>query len=351
MFFKCSQCKEVWQYPISKCPNCFIRPERLRSQKLKVKGVSKNTIPTTLHPHTPYFILVIEDENGNRWVHKTIKEYKIGDSFQIEENNNKNTVAVWRFKYDVVETIEKTLSLIKKIRIKNNSKILILPTLSKAKHPYLAHNTTPQFLAGTLHYLIQKGVNPSNIRVASQSFDETPIELSVEKSQILMVCQKAQVAPFDLSKTRFLMKKEGKMQFNISEEIFNSDLIINLPILNLDPKIKIKGAVNNLLKSLKKESYLSLKYLYSYEDIVINLNKILPEYLSLGEAIISQKEDEHVSQLGLVLASFNPFNLDRVFAKITSREQVPEYLKRIDLESIPVVGRQIKEVQYDIEKF
>ena len=351
MFYKCPQCQNVWQYSIQKCPECFVKLERLKSENIKVLGVTKVTVPTIMHPITPYFALILEDENKNRWAYKSIKEYKTGDIFKTETSNNKDAVAIWRIKYDILEAIEKVFDLTENTEIKGNSKVLILPTLLKAKHPYLSYNTTPQFLAGVIQFLIKKGVNPKNIKVASQSFDHTPIEASVTKSQLLKVCQNSQTTPLDLSKTKFIKKEINNFSFEISEEFFENDLIINLPILNLDSKIKVRGATNNILKCLKKESYLSAKYLYSYEDILINLQKVLPNYFTLGEAMSIQKQDEHVARLGLVLAGFNPFHIDRIFAKITGTEYLPKHLKNVDLEKIIIVGRKIKEVEYNVDEF
>jgi len=351
MFYKCPQCQEVWQYPIQKCPNCFSKLERLKSENIKVIGVSVVSVPTIMHPIIPYFALVLEDDNKNRWGYKSTKEYKIGDVFETEPSEDKNAVAIWRVKYDVLEAIEKVLSLIKNIEIKSNFKVLILPTLLEDKHPYLSYNTTPQFLAGIIHYLIKNDIDPKNIKVANQSFNHVPIESSVEKSQLLKVCQDSQTVPFDLSKTKFIKKEINNFNFEISEEFFKNDLVINLPILNLDPTIKVRGATENILKCLKKESYLSAKYLYNHEDILVNIQKVLPNYLTLAEAMSIQKQDGHVIHLGLVFAGLNPFNIDRIFAKITETEHLPEYLKNIDLEKIPVVGRTIKELEYNVEEF
>ena len=351
MFYKCPKCQEIWQYTIQKCPNCFLKLERMKSEEIKVIGVSKVNVPTIMHPITPYFALILEDGNKNKWAHKSTKEYKIGDSFETKTSKDKDAVAVWRVKYDILEAIEKVFSLIEGIEIKGSSKILILPTLLEAKHPYLLYNTTPQFLAGIIQYLIQKGVNPKNIKVASQSFSHVPIEASVEKSQLLKVCQNSQTTPLDLSKTKFIKKEVDNFSFEISEEFLKNDLIVNLPILNLDSKLGVRGATENILKCLNKESYLKAKYLYNHEDILVNIQKVLPDYFTLAEAMSVQKQDKYIARLGLVFAGFNPFNVDRIFAKITNTERLPEHLKNIDLEKIPVVGRTIKELEYNIEEF
>jgi len=349
-FYQCQKCKNTWQYNIDKCPECFLELKRIKSKKVKVIGISKVNIPSVLHPKTPYFILVLEDEKNNRWAHKSTQEYKIGDEFVLKSNEGKETVGIWQSNYDILGAIEKTVELIGGLKkINNNSKVLILPTLLSPKHPYLAENTSPEFLENTIKFLIQNGVNVKNIKVASQSFDDIPIEASAQKSQLFNVCSEYKVTPLDLSQTNFVKKEIDNLSFELSEQVFENDLVINLPILKLDEKTQIKGASNNVLKFLKKESYLSLKYLNNYQNLVKKLQKILPEHLSLAEGISIQKSDKYVIYLGLIFASHNSLNLDRVFAEVTMVD-LPEYLKDIRIEHIPVVGRKIAEMQHDVGK-
>jgi len=357
MFFQCPKCKKIWQYPIKKCPDCFLNLERLKSERIKVIGISKVTISTLLHPKVPYFVLVLEDEKGNKWVQKSFKEYKIGDWFKTESQGDKKAVAIWRIKYDILEAMEKVVELLGGIDITQSSKILILPTLIAPKHPYLAVNTNPEFLESLIKYLIKIGADIKNIKVAAQSFDEIPIEASAQKSQLLNVCLRNQITPLDLAKTNFVKKTQNGLTLEISEEVFNSNLIINLPILKLDSKLGVRGATENVLKFLKKESYLSLQYLYSQEEIMEKLPGILPSYLTIADGQTIQKTTGFTAFLGVILASFNPFNLDRVFAEICmvaphqgSGGGLPEYLKKIKIENIPIVGRKVEELQYEVEK-
>ena len=345
--YQCSKCQNVWQYPIEKCPECFLELERVKSEKIRVIGVSKVTIPTMFHPKVPYFVLLLEDENGNKWVQKIQREYKIGDIFETQPSADKEAVAIWRVKYDILEAIEKVVELIGGIEINSESKILILPTLISPKHPYLADNTSPQFLEALIRYLTEKGAKLENIKVSGQSFDEVPIEASAQKSQLLKVCQEYKILPLDLAKTNFIKKTEGLFTFEISQEVFNSDLVINLPILKMG---KI-SATENVLKFLKKENYLGLKYLYSEQELIENLNKVLPRYLTIAEALSVQKPDKFIAHLNLIFSSFNPLNLDRVFAEITMAKELPECLKKVKIEDIPIVGRKIEELQYEVEKY
>ncbi len=350
MFYQCPQCKKVWQYPIEKCPECFSALKRTKSKRIKVIGISKVAIPTMLHPKVPYFVLVLEDENGNKWVQKSRIEYKIGDIFETQPSDDKDAVAIWRLKYDILEAVEKVVELVGGLNINQNSKILILPILISPRHPYLAENTSPQFLESLIEYLMEKGVKPENIKIVGQSFDEVPIEALVQKSQLLRVCQDYKVLPLDLAKTNFV-KKDAAPNFDggfeISEEVFKSDLIINLPILKIGKGL----ASENILKFLKKENYLGLKYLRSEEEIIENLNKVLPQYLTIAEGQSVQKSNQFVTHLNLIFSSFNPLNLDRVFAEVSMIKKLPELLKKVKIEDISIVGRKIEEVQYEVEKY
>lgn len=350
MFYQCPKCQKKWQYQITKCPDCFVVLEKMRNGKIKVIGISRVNIPTLLHPNVPYFVLVLEDEKGNKWAQKSIEEYNIGQEFKIETKENKNTVAVWRIKYDILEGMEKVIDLLGGVKVNQDSKILILPTLLAPKHPHLAENTSPQFLENIIKYLLQKNVGAENIKVASQSFNEISIEASAQKSQLLRVCLENKITPLDLSKENFVKKEKNGIVFEISKEVFNNDLIINLPILKLDSKLKLRGAAENVLKFLKKESYLSLQYLHNYQDLLKKIQGVLPDYLTLAESISIQKQDKYTAFLGLILASFSPFNLDRVFAEITMLKDLPEHLKDIKIEHIPITGRQVEELKYDVEK-
>ena len=344
-FFKCSKCKRVWQYPIEKCPDCFLNLERIKSKKIKVIGVSKVQIPTMFHPKTPYFVLLLEDENGNKWIQKSVKEYKIGgNEFETEvKRNDENAVSIWRVKYDILEAVEKVIDLLGGLKIDPQTKILILPTLISATHPYLTENTSPEFLESTIKYLFENGVGIHNIKVCGQSFNEFPVEASTQKSQLLKVCQELKVLPINLAEKNFL--KKGGLE--ISEEVFSADLILNLPIL----KMGKAQASENLFKLLKKENYLAQKYLSSNEEIFKKLIESLPKILTIAEADSVQKPDGFVAHLGLVLASFNSLILDRIFFEITMEKNLPEILKGIKINGIPIVGREIEEVKFNVEKY
>ncbi|MCK4474037.1 hypothetical protein KAU40_02110 [Candidatus Parcubacteria bacterium] len=318
MFYKCPKCKKVWQYPIAKCPDCFLELERIKTQKAKVIGVCKTIIPTLLHPKIPYFILLLEDEKGNKWAHKSIKEYKITEDFDIEKSSDKNAVAVWRIKYDILEAIEKNIELLGGIEINQDTKILILPTLVSPTHPYFRDNTSPQFLKAVLEFLFENNLKPENIKVGAESSNEISIEKMAQKSGLLQVCLENKIEPLDLVKAK---------------QDFKPDIILNLPIL----KIGKASAMENIIKILGK----------SHAQISKKLGQVKQtKILTLAEAGVVQKSDKFTTFLGLVLVSYNALNLDRVFNEIVMTKDLPEILKTIKIEDIPVVGRAIEEVQH-----
>lgn len=336
-FFKCPNCKRIWQYPIERCPECFLNLERVFVKEVKVKAVSKVTLSSFFHPKVPYFILLLEDKKGQRWIQKSEKEYKVEEKIFFEPPKTPNAVAIWRVKYDFLEAIEKTVEFLGGIRIEKEDKLLILPTLNEASHSYFRDNTSPEFLKAILKFLFSLGAKPENIKVCSQSFDEIDIGQKAAKSGLLEICQKSKVLPFDLAKGEFL--KRGDLE--ITKELFGVDLVLNLPIL----KIGKAQATENLFFFLKKENFLAQKYLYSEKEILGKLKKSLPPILTIAEANRVRDEKGFTHYLNLVLGSFSFENLDRVFFEILNKNNLPDFLKEIDLKKIEILGRKIEEVK------
>jgi hypothetical protein len=338
-FFKCPKCKRVWQYPIERCPDCFLKLERVKSEKVKVIGGGKTTIPSIFHQKVPYFVYVLEDENKNRWIQKSEKELKVGEEIEMEKAKNKDAVAIWRIKYDFFEAIEKLIAILN-VNFNRDSKILILPTLVKDSHPYFRDNTSPEFLEAVFNFFLGVGIKPENVKVCSQSFDEVEIGTKAQKSGLLGVCQKYKIVPLDLAKGNFV--KKGDLE--ISEEVLKADLILNLPIL----KIGKASSCENLFFLLRKENYLAQKYLSFEAEIFEKLKQQLPEVLTIGEANRVQDKKGIVHYLNLALASFNPKNLDRVFCEITREKELTEMVKEVKLENIEILGRKIGEVEFNL---
>lgn len=335
VFYQCPKCNKKWQQFIEICPECLSGFERVKTEKAKVIGISKVSISSLPHPEVPYFALVLEDELGNKWAHKSVKEYAIGDEVAFKAGSD-NAVALWRIKYDAIDSIDNVFSLLN-LSLNDNSKILILPTLVSPNHAYFRENTSPEFLDSLLNFLFSKNVKLENIKVMAQSFDEMPIEGMAQKSGLLDACLKNKIMPMDLAKSNFV--KQGNLE--VSEEVLNADIVLNLSMM----KIGKASAAENVCKVLKKENFASLKYLQSEEEIINELKSGLSNIVTLGEAEFVQKPNKIVVYPGLLLGSKSFLNLDRVFNEITMVEKLPEILKNVEIQNIEVVGRDIKEVK------
>lgn len=317
----------------------------MKAEKARVVSISKVSIPTLFHPNVPYYILLLQDDNGNIWAHKSLKEYKEGEEFKTETDFNKDAVAVWRIKYNLLEAVKKAFDLLGDVELGTDSNVLILPSLNAPTHYYFRDNTSPEFLTAALNFLTEAGIKTENIKVASQSFNEMPIGASAQKSGLLNVCGKFKITPIDLAAAAFSKSADGK--YEITDDVRWADLILNLPIL----KIGQASATKNLFKVLKKENYLGLKYLDSEKEITQSFAELGDKIITIAEAENVQRPSKLTVFLGLILASRNPMNLDRVFNEITQASQLPEILKDIKIENIPIEGRSIKEVQYQAEIF
>ncbi len=335
VFYQCSKCKKVWQQPVEICPECFSRLEKVKTLKAKVVGISKVSISSVPHPEVPYFALVLEDELGNKWANKSVKEYAIGEEINFTTGSD-NSVAVWRTKYDIIDSIEKIFSLLN-LSLNENLKIVILPTLFSPNHAYFRDNTSPEFLDAVLKFLFEKNIKLENIKIATQSFDEAPIEGMAQKSGLLDICLKNKIMPLDLSKSNFV--KKGNLE--IAEDILNADIVLNLSMM----KACKASASENIYRTLKKENFASLKYLQSEEDIVNELKNNLTNIVTLGEADFVQKQNKTIVYPGLILGSKSFLNLDRVFNEIMMVDKLPEILKEVDIQNIEITGRDIKEVK------
>lgn len=342
-FYQCPKCKRRWEYPLAECPYCFAPPDKIEGKVVKVSGAVKVAIPTLFHPNVPYFVLALEDELGNMWGYKSEKEYKIGDEFKIEANNDPAAVAVWRVKYDVGEAIGKALELAGGANIGAGSKAVVLPTLASSSHAYFRDNTSPEFLAAALEIILARGVKAEDIAVASQSFDDLPVGAMAQKSGLLDACQKFGIMPLDLSSAEFA--KSG--QFEIAKPVLEADIVIDLAM----EKIGQASATVNLFKVLKKENYLGQKYLSSDAEIAAALEPILKNIITIGEAENVQRSNKLTTFMGLVLAGKSARNVDRIFNEAAKSFKVPEAVKDIDIASIPVAGRTVREVQYQAEIF
>jgi hypothetical protein len=342
-FYQCEKCKLTWQYPIEICPYCFDKTKEIAGKTSRVIGVSKVNLTTLNHPKAPYFILLLQDENGNMWAQKSEKEQAIGDEYKTEPVLDKFAVAVWKVKYNQLEAVKKTVELIGGVKTGKTAKVLILPTASKPSHYYFRDNTSPAFFEAALNFLLEAGVLPENITIGTQSFDEIPVAAIAQKSGLLEVCQKHKIIPKDLAAGVF--EKKGK--FEVAKDALEANLVLNLAML----KIGQAAAAQNLFRVLKKENYLGLKYLESEAQIARGFDILEGKVLTLADGEFTQRPTKLTTFTGLTLAGRNAMNVDLAFNVIAESSCLPEILEGMDIGNVPIAGRSLLETQFKAELY
>lgn len=355
--WKCTKCNLTWIYPVEKCIHCKGAIVKERSKKFKVIGFTKVTIPSPMHPIVPYNVLLLEDEHGNKYPRKTMKDYEINEEFYEENAKTENAVSIVKIKYDLYDAIEHSLDLIN-FKISSKSKILIKPSIIYPAYPYQAINNNPKTINAIIKYLIDRKIKPENITVGEQSPFGIDTRAAALKSGILEICTKNKINMVDFSKTEFQEKSVGNYMFKISKEVLNKDLIINVPSLKTHSQFSIAGALENMIRITDIETQKEI-HKKKFSEALALLNKAV-KYITIGDASIGLHGNGPLIMgepafLNLILASRDPVALDRIFCEI-GMLKVPQYLKdanaielgNCELNKIEVVGNEVDAVKFSL---
>lgn len=318
MFYQCPKCKIRWQFPVKQCAHCLLEVEPMASKEAKVIGISECQLPSMMHPQVPYFVLALQDEHGNIWEQKSEKQYEIGDKYEVASGGTPNDVAIWRNKYDDNEAVAKIFDLLN-LEVSEQSKILIVPQLTKSSHPYFRDNTDPDFLGAIIEILKERGVSPSNILVGAQSFGKAPLEAMAQKAGILETCLKEKVMPMDLEKQEFV-EKDGLKVCSLLNDV---NMVLNLTTLK-DLSENTRSNLKSLV--LKGQGYQ-----------IENLQKQIPNLVNIVDGNYYQHQDGTNSFLGICLGGRDGVLTDLAAQNILSRTT--------ETSGLNIVGRSIAEVK------
>ena len=355
--WKCGKCNLTWIYPVKRCIHCKGDIVKDVTSKMKVIGITKVTIPSTMHPIVPYNVLLLEDENGNRLPRKTMKDHSIGDYYIEEKAQSDGAVSIVKIKYDIYHAVEHSLELIN-FDVQEDSKILIKPSIIFPAYPYQAVNTNPKIVDVVIKFLVNKNVKPENITVAEQSPYGIDTVAAAAKAGVLNVCRENKVNVLDLAKTEFEEKSIDGYKFKISKEVLDKDIIINLPVLKTHSQFGIAGALENMIRVTDSETQKAIHKRDVYEKLAY-LNKLL-KYVTIGDGTIGMHGTGPLligepAFLNLILASRDAIALDRVFCEIGCFE-IPDYIKvsgnigvgKTSLKEIEIVGNEVDAVKYPL---
>jgi len=347
----CKKCNKKWLYPIEKCVYCKSDIEKEIGKQMKVIGTTKVHITCPPHPIAPYNIIIVQDEHGNKMPKKVMREYKIGEEYKREASDDESAVSIVKIKYDYYEAVKEALSLIK-ADIKDQ-KILIKPNIFAAAYSYQAFTTNPKVIKSLLDYLIEKGVKKENITIAEQvQFGEA--EKAFAKSGFTKLAKDYNINLVNLAETKFVEKQEGDFKFEISEEVLNKDLIINVPVMKTHMLLGISGALENMTRVVSVKTYKELeKDMEKAIKGIAVLNKLIGKYLTIGDASIGMQGngpgmDGEPAFLNMILASKDPVALDKIFTEIGLLRDAKHVLAASDLDigssdlvDITVVGDEL----------
>ncbi|MEK6949026.1 MAG: DUF362 domain-containing protein [Nanoarchaeota archaeon] len=319
--------KRKWMYPIKQDIHTKGRIAKQVSTKAKVIGITKVNIPSPLHPIIPYYVLLLEDEYGNRIPKKTMKEHKIGEAYEIKPAKTDGAVVITKIKYDTEEYLKESLKLLHDYKINPEDKILIKPSIIEAAYGYQAVTTNPNLLDALLSIL--KGNDVRDIIVAEQSMLGNDTIESAKKSEIWDICKKHGINFVDLAEAEYVEKEYEGFKFNIAKGLFERK-IINLPVMKTNSQIGISGAVENMVRAVDAETQKRM-FADDIEKTLPKLFKVLPSFLTIGDATIGMQAQGPTSLgepafLNMLVVSKDPVALDAVFAEMGILE-IPAYIK------------------------
>ncbi|MFH2028968.1 MAG: DUF362 domain-containing protein [Nanoarchaeota archaeon] len=352
MRWVCKKCDKKWIYPVEKCVYCMGNIEKEIGEQMKVIGTTKVNITCPLHPIAPYHIIMLQDEHGNRMPKKVMREYKMGDVYTRDGSGDESAVSLVKWKYDYYEAVKEALELIK-FEVKD-CKILIKPDVFAAAYPYQGFTTNPKIVKALIDYLIEKGVKKENITIAEQvQFGEA--EKAFVKSGLAKLTKEYEgIKIVDIGKSNFVSKEIEGMKFEISEEVLDKDLIINVPVMKTHLLLGIAGALENMTRVVSAKSYkeMSADMEKAVRGIGL-LNKFIGKQVVLGDATIGMQGNGpgqygEPGFLNLVMASKDPVALDKIFTEIGLLKDAKHVLAAgdmgvgsSDLVDITVVGDEL----------
>jgi len=356
----CEKCNKKWIYPVEKCVYCKGNITKQRGTKLKVAGITKVFIPSPMHPIIPYNILLLQDEFGNRLPKKTMKDYKIGDSYVEEKAKTDDAVSIVKVKYDTYEAIKDAVGLLKGNKLEGDDKVLIKASIVTAAYPYQAVNNNPDFLSALLNVLFDYGIRKESIMVAEQALIGSDSLDAASKSGILDVCKKHNVGFADISKGPFEEVESEGLKFKIFKEALNRK-VINCPIMKTNFQIGISGAVENLSRLVDEQTQREM-YFDDIDKTLPKLVKLLSgsiELITIADATNGMQGQGPLSLgepafLNLILASKNAAALDAAFCEATMLDIPPHVANSsntgyIDAKNIEIVGNELDALKYHIK--
>lgn len=93
MAYHCDRCNKKWDAPVERCIFCGDTTKSDEtSAKYKVLGYSEVHVPSSGNENIPYYVYLLKDENGNKFIKKSFSQYRLGELLELENNKSKDLV-------------------------------------------------------------------------------------------------------------------------------------------------------------------------------------------------------------------------------------------------------------------
>ena len=354
----CEKCGKKWIYPVQKCIYCRGPITKRRSAKAKIIGITKVNIPSPMHPLTPYNIILLEDESGNRMPKKVMKDYKIGEMYEVQPAKAEGAVVISRIKYDVDEALRESINLLGGINLDPQDSVLLKVSCIEPAYPYQAVSTNPKLLESVIGLLKEKGVG--SIAVGEQAMLGNDTMDAAAKAGILDVCKKNDIPFIDLGKAEQVEREHDGMVWKLARDAVERK-VIDIPTMKAHSQLGIAGAVENLLRVFSAETQKAL-YAKGIHKMLPQILGVVRPLLCIGDAVNGMQGNGPTSLgepafLNLILASRDAVALDRVFVEI-GMFPVPEWMEeagrggagQADLRKIEAVNYEVDAVKYPLRQ-
>ncbi len=363
MIWECAKCGRSSQRPLAKCNFCGGAIARRENGTWTVKGFTEVFVPSPGHEVVPYFIVILENELAERRLTKTFVRRELGETLDLSgesETDGRSVVAMSRVGYVALDAVSRCLDMIGPLDVGPDSRVLLKPNLVFEMAPSTGVVTNPQVVEGVFVYLLERGVPASHISVGDGAAIGFDTRRAARKSGMEALCKLYNVEFIDFNASEYVDRRasdvEDSIVYKIAREVFEHDLIVNIPVVKTHFQVGLSCALKNMKGVLAAETRKRM-HRRDLHTTIAELNSVLPPYLTVADATIGL-EGMGPSVLGtpahfgLVLASRDPVALDATVCRLF-HWPIPRFVSRAaqmgvgfnDPDKIVVAGEEIRAVE------
>lgn len=246
--------------------------------------------------------------------------------------------------------------------IKKDMKVFLKPNLIMGKKPERAATTNPVFVKVLCDMLIEKGAKVTIIESPGGPYIKSFLKSIYDITGMYDAARDSgAVLNYDMSLHEINLDK-GKIikKCTIIKPILDADLIINLPKLKTHEMMVYTGAVKNMFGIIagtnKAEYHLKMSEYNNFANVIIDIFLSCKPGLNILDGIMAMEGNGPTAgdkkEVGLILASENAFDLDRVAVDIINgkcdempivKNSIQRELCFEDINKIDIKGEKIDE--------